>query len=129
MSLSSFLICFTRGIGHNLAEDPDTFFTRLDESNRELLNQMDQALQNDQIDELIRLAEERHTLFEEAGNLATDNTQRVYLRAMQSDANVQQMLFQIMKDFGEQIAAVFTRLDNLENDVRAINERLNSGQR
>jgi hypothetical protein len=53
-----------------------------------------------------------------------DPLTRVLFSSMKSDVVLEVAIFQIRKDFHEQVAQIISRLDAMENDIKKLKDKL-----
>jgi hypothetical protein len=97
------------------------------EKDRELRERMEAA--HGESGELYKLYKERLDNYTEAEKMPIDDLTRVLFSGMKSDVVLEIALFKLRKDFDEQASQIITRLDNMENDIRTIKDKLNIKQK
>ena len=112
---------------HGMSEDAKTFFAKLPARDKELQEKRDEAFQKGQLDDVVKFAEARRLLYEEALRYPLRDLDKVLISNMASDAATRVIFYQMWKQFGEQAAAIISRLDNLETEVKELKEKINTG--
>ncbi len=103
------------------------FAKKIMEKDRELRKRMEDA--HGESERILKILQERLAYYSAAGSVPTDPVTRVLVDSMEGDAVNQLALFQIRKDFDEQTSQIITRLDNMENEIRTIRDKLSINQK
>jgi hypothetical protein len=71
---------------------------------------------------VIQLLMERHKLYLKYENMATDITTRFNISSRREDIFLEVMIYKVKADMEDDMAQIFTRLDDLETKVQALTQ-------
>jgi hypothetical protein len=99
------------------------FVKKIIEKDRELRKRMEAA--HGESEEIYKLYKERFDNYAAAEEMSNDLPIKILLSSLKSDIVLEVALFKTRKDFDEQVSQIITRLDNIENDITTIKDKLN----
>ena len=106
---------------------PSTFAKKIIEMDNALREKMKAA--HGESEEIYKIFKERLDTYTAAEKMPIDPLTSVLFSSMKSDVMLELQLFKTRKDFDEQVSQIITRLDNMENDIKTIKDKLNIDQK
>ena len=103
---------------------PSDYVERINKKDDEIVQRMESS-QGDP-DAYYRLNKERLTLYDEASKMPVDPLTKVYFSLVKSDITRDVVLFKLRKDFDQQVSEIISRLDNMDNDIKSLKDKLNT---
>jgi hypothetical protein len=103
---------------------PSDYVERISKMDDEIVQRMESS--HGDPDAYYRLNQERLTLYETASKMPVDRLTKVFFSLVKSDITRDVVLFKLRKDFDQQVSEIISRLDNMDNDIKSLKDKLNT---